>query len=37
MYDLPGTGTFLLLMVIAAIVGWAAIEGVISLFSFIFG
>jgi len=37
MYDLPGTGTFLVVMAIAAIAGWAVIEGTIGLFGFIFG
>lgn len=37
MYNLPGTGTFLLLIVISAFGGWAAIEGLIKLFGLIFG
>jgi len=35
MYNLPGVGTFLACMGICAVFGWALIEFVIFLFSFI--
>ncbi|OAT16809.1 hypothetical protein M977_04428 [Buttiauxella gaviniae ATCC 51604] len=35
MYDLPGTGTFLVLAVICGVVGWGVIEFILWLFSFV--
>ncbi|MHA3203263.1 hypothetical protein [Yersinia pseudotuberculosis] len=35
MYDLPGTGTFIVLGFICAVAGWGVIEFILWLFSFI--
>lgn len=36
MYDLPGTGTFIVCCLICAVLGWGVIEGLIYLCKWIF-